>query len=235
MSERLTRTTLPSPTLPRCSPSCLARSSSAPLLSSLIRASPVSVFLVGASECASMHRCIASTPLHYDSYIAIFIISAARRCPRSRLTSFVLFLLVFFPFSAVLSSLRAERSVSSFLANHCRLNSRPARLLGTSCRASGSLNGELTPAEIPDPSRVRSFRRDKNGRGLTRRLGEHGASTRLTCAFIVTAIGNSTARCNLRSRRHNLLTICPGQSYPLAIMRSIVAERSVQDILLNIS
>lgn len=36
-----------------------------------------------------MHRCIASTLLHYDSYIAIFIISAARRCPRSRLTSVV--------------------------------------------------------------------------------------------------------------------------------------------------
>lgn len=89
VSERLTRTTLPSPTPPRCSSSCLARSS--PLLS-------LSFSLVGASECAMVHRCIASTPLHYDSYIAIFIISAAHRCPRSRLTSIVFFLLVFFPF-----------------------------------------------------------------------------------------------------------------------------------------
>ena len=81
VSERLTRTTLPSPTPPRCSPSCLD-----PRLSS-----PLSFFLslVGASECATVHRCIASTPLHYDSYIAIFIISAAHRCPRSRLTSVV--------------------------------------------------------------------------------------------------------------------------------------------------
>lgn len=77
VSERLTRTTLPSPTPPRRSPSCLARSS------------PPSLSLVGASECATVHRCIASTPLHYDSYIAIFIISAAHRCPRSRLTSVV--------------------------------------------------------------------------------------------------------------------------------------------------
>lgn len=90
VSERLTRTTLPSPTPPRCSPSCLARS--LPLLSSSF------LSLMGASECATVHRCIASTPLHYDSYIAIFIISAVHRCPRSRLTSIVFFLLVFFPF-----------------------------------------------------------------------------------------------------------------------------------------
>ena len=31
-----------------------------------------------------MHRCILSIPLHYDSYIAIFIISAIHRCWRDR-------------------------------------------------------------------------------------------------------------------------------------------------------
>lgn len=95
MSERLTRTTLPSPTLP---PLLLVLSRpllglSSPLLLLLSQS------LVGASECAPMHRCIASTPLHYDSYIAIFIISAAHWCPRSHLTSVVSSPLVFFPFS----------------------------------------------------------------------------------------------------------------------------------------
>lgn len=39
-----------------------------------------------------LHRCILSIPLHYDSYIAIFIISAIHRCWRDRgLTSCSLF------------------------------------------------------------------------------------------------------------------------------------------------
>lgn len=113
VSERLTRTTLPSPTPPRCFSSCLARSSPPPPLPPLLWKRRNARRCTGAS---------ASTPLHYDSYIAIFIISAAHRCPRSRLTSIVFFfLLVFFPFFSlppvVLS--RAEKA-SSFLANHCR-------------------------------------------------------------------------------------------------------------------
>lgn len=84
VSERLTRT-LPSPTSPRCSPSCLIRFSfpSHHLL--------LSVSCGSVGMCSPVHRCIASTPLHYDSYIAIFIIFAAHRCPRSRLTSVVSF------------------------------------------------------------------------------------------------------------------------------------------------
>lgn len=101
MSERLTRTTLPSPTLP---PLLLVLSRPLLGLSSLL----LSQSLVGASECAPMHRCIASTPLHYDSYIAIFIISAAHWCPRSHLTSVVSSPLVFFPFSCVFSLSRGE-------------------------------------------------------------------------------------------------------------------------------
>lgn len=70
VSERLTRTTLPS----------LRERDAAPRLVSSPPPSPIFLFsLVGASECAPVHRCIASTPLHYDSYIAIFIISAAHR------------------------------------------------------------------------------------------------------------------------------------------------------------
>lgn len=49
VSERLTRTTLPFPTPPRCSSSCLARSSPFP---------PFPPSLVEASECATVHRCI---------------------------------------------------------------------------------------------------------------------------------------------------------------------------------
>lgn len=48
VSERLTRTTLPSPTPPRCFSSCLARSSPPPPPPSLVE----------ASECATVHRCI---------------------------------------------------------------------------------------------------------------------------------------------------------------------------------
>lgn len=47
--------------------------------------------LARPSECSLVHRCILSIPLHYDSYIAIFIISAIHRCWRDRgLTSFPL-------------------------------------------------------------------------------------------------------------------------------------------------
>lgn len=108
MSERLTRTTLPSPTLP---PLLLVLSRPLLGLSSPLPLPPLPLLsqsLVGASECAPMHRCIASTPLHYDSYIAIFIISAAHWCPRSHLTSVVSSPLVFFPFSCVFSLSRGE-------------------------------------------------------------------------------------------------------------------------------
>lgn len=114
VSERLTRT-LPSPTSPRCSPSCLIRFSfpSHHLL--------LSVSCGSVGMCSPVHRCIASTPLHYDSYIAIFIIFAAHRCPRSRLTSVV----SFYPSSFLFLSLSFTRILPSFLANHCRMNSRP--------------------------------------------------------------------------------------------------------------
>lgn len=97
MSERLTRTTLR--LLRHYPPSCLA---------SLLSFSPPPP---GTSECAPVHRCIASTPLHYDSYIAIFIISAVHRCPQSRLTSVVSSSRLFPPF--LLSSL-ARRASSLF-------------------------------------------------------------------------------------------------------------------------
>lgn len=82
---------------------------------------PIPLSLVGASECAPVHRCIASTPLHYDSYIAIFIISAVHRCPQSRLTSVVSSsrLLPSFP---VFSS-RAEPLL--FFGKSLPVNSRP--------------------------------------------------------------------------------------------------------------
>lgn len=122
MSERLTRTTLPSPTLP---PLLLVLSRpllglSSPLPPPLLL---LSQSLVGASECAPMHRCIASTPLHYDSYIAIFIISAAHWCPRSHLTSVVSSPLVLFPFSCVFSLSRGEPL--SFFGKSLPVNSRP--------------------------------------------------------------------------------------------------------------
>jgi len=162
-----------------------------------------------------VHRCIASTPLHYDSYIAIFIISAARRCPRSRLTSVVSSYSspsLFPPPSSQRAS--ARESASSFLANHRRLNSRPLAtpLLRTSWRDRSM--GGLTP--------LATFlrRRDEDARGLTRRPWRNAR----TCAFIVIAIGNSTARCNLRFRRRRLV-ICLRSSLtafgsPAAIMRS---------------
>lgn len=71
-----------------------------------------------------MHRCIASTPLHYDSYIAIFIISA-HRCPRSRLTSIVFFLLVFFSFFLPPPSLLALREGLFFFGKSLPVDSRP--------------------------------------------------------------------------------------------------------------
>lgn len=138
---------------------------------------------MGASECATVHRCIASTPLHYDSYIAIFIISAVHRCPRSRLTSIVFFLLVFFLFFFSLPRLlsRVEKP-SSFLANHCRWiqgsSARTWRRRVALRRAtSGSLNGELTRG---DPSGC-PLRRDANSRGLTRRRGERHIATFNLC------------------------------------------------------
>lgn len=54
VSERLTRTTLPSPTPPRCSPSCLARSS--PLLSS-----PLSLLW----ERRNARRCTGASQAHH--------------------------------------------------------------------------------------------------------------------------------------------------------------------------
>lgn len=98
-----------------------------------------SLSLVGASECATVHRCIASTPLHYDSYIAIFIISAARRCPRPRLTRHRFLptrLLPFFlpPPSSLPSPLAfARREGLFFFGKSLPVDSRP---LGANLEAS---------------------------------------------------------------------------------------------------
>lgn len=119
VSERLTRTTLPSPTL---SPALLPV---LPLHSVSSSSSSSSLSLVGASECASLHRCIVSTLLHYDSYIAIFIISAAHRCPRPRLTSVASSYSSSSLFARLLS--HAE-SFSFFFGKSPQMNSR---LLGT--------------------------------------------------------------------------------------------------------
>lgn len=119
-----------------------------------------------------MHRCIASTPLHYDSYIAIFIISAAHRCPRLRLTSIVFFLLVFFPFFLSPPPPVFSREGLFFFGKSLPVDSRPlgAHLENVAlCRAMpGSLNGELTRG---DPSGC-PLLRDADSRGLTRRRGE---------------------------------------------------------------
>lgn len=86
------------------SPFPTSPSSPAPTLFSLSH-------LARPSECSLVHRCILSIPLHYDSYIAIFIISAIHRCWRDRgLTSFpllshlVLLFLDFVRFALSLSS-----------------------------------------------------------------------------------------------------------------------------------
>lgn len=188
VSERLTRTTLPSlrERLPRCSPSCLVHSSLTFFSLSFSLCLPPylplsfsSIFLfslVGASECAPVHRCIASTPLHYDSYIAIFIISAAHRCPRSRLTSVVSSYSSFSLFPRLLS--RAE--CLFFFGKSLPVNSRP---LGAASR--GSRRATLRRARIAQwrtHSRRDTFgcpfhRRDENSRGLIRRRGERRFAT----------------------------------------------------------
>lgn len=129
VSERLTRTTL----LPVSSPSLS------------LTPSPIILFsLVGASECAPVHRCVASTPLHYDYYIAIFIISAAHRYPRSRLTSVVSSYSSFSLFPRLLLLSRAEPLF--LFGKSLPVNSRPLGATRSSRRraAPGSLNGELT-------------------------------------------------------------------------------------------
>lgn len=165
VSERLTRTTLP---LRHCAPLL-------PVLSRPLLATPFLLFLAGTSECTPVHRCIASTPLHYDSYIAIFIISAAHRCPRSRLTSVVSSYSSFSLFPRLLS--RAEPllfwqiTAGEFKAprrDYASGGSPPPPPPSPS-PPPRSLNGELTRGDIFGcPFR----RRDENSRGLIRRCGE---------------------------------------------------------------
>lgn len=141
----------------------------------------LSLSVVGASECATVHRCIASTPLHYDSYIAIFIISAARRCPRPRLTRHRFLPTRLLPFflpplpspslSLALSLFRTSRRPLLFwqiTAGGFKAPRREPRGIASRCATPGSLNGELTRG---DPSGC-PLRRDADSRGLTRRRGE---------------------------------------------------------------
>lgn len=145
MSERLTRTTL---RLLRHYPPRLV---SPPFLASLLSfspSSPIPLALVGASECAPVHRCIASTPLHYDSYIAIFIISAVHRCrcPQSRLTSVVSSSL-----ASLLPSSLARAEPLLFFGKSLPVNSRPleARIFSAPAAPQQDRSIENSLEEIP--------------------------------------------------------------------------------------
>lgn len=124
-----------------------------------------------------MHRCIASTLLHYDSYIAIFIISAAHRCPRSRLTSVVSSYSSFSLFLRLLS--RAEPLLFwQITAGEFKVSWRGAASRGS--RRATSRRARIAQWRAHsrrDTSGCPFRRRDENSRGLIRRRGERRFAT----------------------------------------------------------